>query len=160
MNIEGINIMGGNGENVASIVLPLKPWNERNSKELQLTSIVAQVRQIAAKYPQASTNVFTPPAIMGLGMASGLDMRLQSTMENNPERLAEVMKALLVELEPGAGVPLRLPVHYTADTPHLYLDIDREKAELMNVQVGSIFSHPADLISAPLTSTTSTSARR
>ena len=54
MNIEGINIMGGNGENVASIVLPLKPWNERNSKELQLTSIVAQVRQIAAKYPHRS----------------------------------------------------------------------------------------------------------
>ena len=139
MNIEGINIMGGNGENVASIVLPLKPWNERNSKELQLTSIVAQVRQIAAKYPQASTNVFTPPAIMGLGMASGLDMRLQSTMENNPERLAEVMKALLVELNQAPEF-LYTFSSYTADTPHLYLDIDREKAELMNVQVGSIFS--------------------
>ncbi|MCQ4762667.1 efflux RND transporter permease subunit [Cloacibacillus evryensis] len=139
MNIEGINIMGGNGENVASIVLPLKPWNERNSKELQLTSIVAQVRQIAAKYPQASTNVFTPPAIMGLGMASGLDMRLQSTMENNPERLAEVMKALLVELNQAPEF-LYAFSSYTADTPHLYLDIDREKAELMNVQVGSIFS--------------------
>ena len=139
MNIEGINIMGGNGENVASIVLPLKPWNERNSKELQLTSIVAQVRQIAAKYPQASTNVFTPPAIMGLGMASGLDMRLQSTMENNPERLAEVMKALLVELNQAPEF-LYAFSSYTAATPHLYLDIDREKAELMNVQVGSIFS--------------------
>ena len=139
MNIEGINIMGGNGENVASIVLPLKPWNERNSKELQLTSIVAQVRQIAAKYPQASTNVFTPPAIMGLGMASGLDMRLQSTMENNPERLAEVMKALLVELNQAPEF-LYAFSSSTADTPHLYLDIDREKAELMNVQVGSIFS--------------------
>ena len=139
MNIEGINIMGGNGENVASIVLPLKPWNERNSKELQLTSIVAQVRQIAAKYPQASTNVFTPPAIMGLGMASGLDMRLQSTMENNPERLAEVMKALLVELNQAPEF-LYAFSSYTADTPHLYLDNDREKAELMNVQVGSIFS--------------------
>ncbi|WP_418445713.1 efflux RND transporter permease subunit [Cloacibacillus evryensis] len=139
MNIEGTNIMGGNGENVASIVLPLKPWNERNSKELQLTSIVAQVRQIAAKYPQASTNVFTPPAIMGLGMASGLDMRLQSTMENNPERLAEVMKALLVELNQAPEF-LYAFSSYTADTPHLYLDIDREKAELMNVQVGSIFS--------------------
>ena len=76
---------------------------------------------------------------MGLGMASGLDMRLQSTMENNPERLAEVMKALLVELNQAPEF-LYAFSSYTADTPHLYLDIDREKAELMNVQVGSIFS--------------------
>jgi multidrug efflux pump subunit AcrB len=29
---------------------------------------------------------------------------------------------------------------YTSNTPHLYLDIDREKAEMLNVPVGNIFS--------------------
>jgi len=29
---------------------------------------------------------------------------------------------------------------YTADTPHLFIDIDREKAEMFNVPVGTIFS--------------------
>ena len=138
-NIEGINLMGGNGENVASMFFPLLPWDQRKSKDMQLDSIVSKIRQIAAKYPQAQTNVFTPPAISGLGMASGLDMRLQSREENDPAKLAEVMRSLLVQLNQAPEFLYAFSA-YTADTPHLYLDIDREKAELMNVQVGSIFS--------------------
>ena len=139
MSIYGFNIMGGYGENVASMVFPLKPWGERKTKETQQSAIVAKVSEIAAKYPQAKTNVFTPPAIQGLGMASGIDMRLQSRIENDPMKLAEVLGSMLVQLNQSPEI-LYAFSSFTADTPHLYLDIDREKAELMNVQVGTIFS--------------------
>lgn len=139
MTIDGINLMGGNGENVASIFTPLLPWNERKTKDVQLSSIVTNIKAIAAKYPQAQINVFTPPPIMGLGMASGLDMRLQSTEANDPEKLAEVMRALLSQLNQQPEF-LYAFSSYTADTPHLFLDINREKAELMNVEIGTIFS--------------------
>ncbi|WP_455594544.1 efflux RND transporter permease subunit [Cloacibacillus porcorum] len=139
MNIYGYNIMGGYGENVASMIFPLKPWGERKTKETQQSAIVAKVAAIAAKYPQAQTNIFTPPAIQGLGMASGIDMRLQSMVENDPAKLAEVMRTVLVELNQSPEI-LYAFSSFTANTPHLYLDIDREKAELMNVQVGTIFS--------------------
>ncbi len=139
LNIEGYNLMGGNGENVASFVLPLKPWDQRTTEESQVASIVASMNKIAAKYPGAKTNVFTPPAIMGLGMASGLDMRLQSTLENDPERLAQVMRSLLADLNKAPEFLYAFST-FTSETPHLYLDINREKAELMNVPVSSIFS--------------------
>ncbi|MEG2184845.1 MAG: efflux RND transporter permease subunit [Cloacibacillus sp.] len=139
MTIDGINLMGGSGENVASIFTPLLPWNERKTKDVQLSSIVTNIKAIAAKYPQAQINVFTPPPIMGLGMASGLDMRLQSTEANDPEKLAEVMRALLSQLNQQPEF-LYAFSSYTADTPHLFLDINREKAELMNVEIGTIFS--------------------
>lgn len=139
MNIYGVNLMGGYGENVASLICPLDPWGERKSKETQLSYIVSEVRSLAEKYPEAYINVFTPPAIQGLGMASGVDMRLQSTLENDPARLAEVLQAVLLELNQSPEV-LYAFSSFTADTPHLFLDIDREKAELMQVQVSSIFS--------------------
>lgn len=139
MNIEGHNLLGGDGENVASLILSLKPWDQRKTKETQQSYIVTRANEIASKYTGAKISVFTPPAISGIGMASGLDMRLQSTQENDPAKLAAVMAGLLAELNKAPEFLYAFST-YTADTPHLYLDINREKAEMMDVPVSSIFS--------------------
>ena len=67
MDIYGHNILGGEGENVASLIIPLDPWGQRKSPDTQLSALVAKVNAIAAKYPQAQINVVTPPPIQGLG---------------------------------------------------------------------------------------------
>ena len=138
-SINGVNIMGGYGENVASLLVPLKHWDERKTKETQLSTVTDEIKKITAKYPEAAANTFTPPAIMGLGMASGLDLRLQSREENDPERLASVMQDLLAALNKAPEFLYAFST-YTADTPHLFLNIDRQKAEMMGVPVSSIFS--------------------
>ncbi len=139
ISIQGVNIMSGNGENVASFFFPLKPWDERETKDLSLNSIVAKLRAIAAKYPEGNISVFTPPAIAGLGLASGLDLRLESREENDPEKLANVMGDMLIKLNQAPEF-LYAFASFTSNTPHMYLDIDREKAEMMKVPVSSIFS--------------------
>lgn len=139
MNIDGISLMGGNGENCASIVCPLLPWDERKSPELQLGALVNKVSAIGAQYPGAKVNVFTPPAIMGMGLASGLDMKLQSRVENDPEKLAATMNAFVAKINQAPEFLYAFST-YTADTPHLFLDIDRDKAEMMKVPVSSIFA--------------------
>jgi len=76
--LRGFSLLGDSGENVASVILPLDSWSQRKTPEKSLDSIVGQVRRIAASVPEAKINVFTPPAIMGLGISGGLDLRLQS----------------------------------------------------------------------------------
>ena len=139
MNLMGISIAGGRGENTGSIILPLDHWSQRKTPETSLNSIVENIRKIAASAPEAQINVFTPPAIMGLGISGGLDMRLQSTEDNDPEKLAMVLQNLLIKLNQAPEV-LYAFSSYTANTPHLYLDIDRNKAEMLGVSVGNIFS--------------------
>ena len=139
MNIDGISLMGGNGENCGTIVMSLKPWTFRKTPETKISALVASVTEIGKKYPEAKIDVFTPPAIMGMGLASGLDMRLQSTKENDPEKLSEVLQGFVMKLNQAPEFLYAFST-YTANTPHLFLNIDREKAEMMNVPVGSIFS--------------------
>jgi len=139
LNIEGHDITGSYGENVASLIVTLENWSLRKTPEKSLTSIVAKVRGIAAEYPEAKVNVFTPPAIMGLGVSGGLDLRLQSRFENDPERLAAVLADFLGKINHAPEV-LYAFSSYTSNTPHLFLDIDREKAEMFNVPVATIFS--------------------
>lgn len=139
MNIYGFNMLGGRGENVASIICPLDSWGDRKSPETQIYAITAKMREIANKYPQAQINIVTPPAIQGLGMASGIDMKLESTVENDPVKLAEVTKQLIEKLIQAPEVNYAFS-SFTADTPHLFVDIDRQKAELIEVPLSTIFS--------------------
>ena len=139
LNIEGFSIMGDSGENVASLILPLENWSLRRTPEKSQQAIVARVREVAATIPEAKINVFTPPAIMGLGMAGGLDLRLQSTMENNPQRLAQVMNELMGKIMQAPEF-LYAFSSYTANTPHLNLNIDREKTEMLGVPISTVYS--------------------
>lgn len=139
LNIEGFSIMGDSGENVASLILPLENWSLRKTPEKSQQAIVARVREVAASIPEAKINVFTPPAIMGLGMAGGLDLRLQSTLENNPQRLAQVMNELMGKIMQAPEF-LYAFSSYTANTPHLNLNIDREKAEMLGVPINTVYS--------------------
>ena len=139
MNIEGISLMGDRGENVASIVMPLDNWSLRKTPDKSVSAIVGRLNQIGSEILEANVNVFTPPAIQGLGMSGGLDVRLQSRQVNDPAQLAAVLQDFLVKMMQTPEIAYAFS-GYTADTPHIYLDIDRGKAEMLGVQTGNIFS--------------------
>jgi hydrophobe/amphiphile efflux-1 (HAE1) family protein len=138
MIIEGFSIMGDGGENVGSVIVPLENWSLRKTPETRQESIVQRLQGIAASIPEAQVNVFTPPAIAGMGIAGGLDLRLQARADADPEKLANAMN-LLIEKIMQAPEFLYAFSSYTADTPHIYLDIDREKAEMLGIPVSSVF---------------------
>ena len=139
MGIKGYSLLGGASENMGSIIVPLEHWDKRNSKEKSLGSIVGKLTAVSASLPEAQINVFTPPAIQGLGLSGGIDMRIQSRMENDPEKMSMVLRGFVGQINQLPEV-LYAYSTYTSNTPHLFLDIDREKAEMLNVPIGNIFS--------------------
>ena len=139
MGIKGYSLIGGLSENLGSIIVPLEHWDERSSREKSLQSIVGKIVAIGSSVPEAQINVFTPPAIQGLGISGGIDMRLQSRLENDPEKMAMVLRGFVGKINQLPEV-LYAYSTYTSNTPHLFLDIDREKAEMFNVPIGNIFS--------------------
>jgi len=139
MGITGFNIVGSSGENTGSIIVPLDPWGQRKTADKSLQSIVGKIRGIAASFPEAKINVITPPAISGLGVSGGIDLRLQQVDGDDPTQLAQVMNSMLMKLNQAPEFQYAFST-YTSNTPHLYVDIDREKAQMMNVPVSTIFS--------------------
>ncbi|HPD97447.1 MAG TPA: efflux RND transporter permease subunit, partial [Synergistales bacterium] len=78
------------------------------------------------------------PTISGLGIAGGLDIRLQATQDADPQKLSRVLGEFLGKIFQAPEFSYAFSA-YTSDTPHLDLDIDREKAESLGVPVSSIF---------------------
>ena len=67
-------------------------WGQRKTADKSLQSIVGKIRGIAASFPEAKINVITPPAISGLGVSGGIDLRLQQVDGDDPTQLAQVMR--------------------------------------------------------------------
>jgi HAE1 family hydrophobic/amphiphilic exporter-1/multidrug efflux pump len=139
ISIAGFSFMSGNGENVALIVVRLENWAKRTTKELHINSIKQMIMGKVAQIPHANIMVFTPPPIRGLGMAGGIEFKLQAVDDQDPQKLSAVLQAFLGELFAAPEIAFGFS-SYNAATPQVFLDIDRAKAELMSVDVTSIFS--------------------
>ena len=136
--IEGYNFMGS-GENKGMFMITLDDWSKRETPELSQNAIVAKIREVAAKYPQASILVMALAGIPGLGASNGIEMRLQVTGNFDSIELEKVVRDFNTKLNTAEEVAYAY-CPYTAQTPHLFLDIDRPKAERMGLGLSSIFS--------------------
>ncbi|MCF8063737.1 MAG: efflux RND transporter permease subunit [Desulfarculaceae bacterium] len=139
MNVSGYSIIGGSGENMGFMVTHLVDWGERKSAEMQIDAFVRKLQMSAAQIPGARISIFTPPPIMGLGLSNGLDIRLQSITENDPQRMAQVLGNFLMRLNASPEIMVAFS-SYAANTPHLYLEVDRAKTQSLGVSVKNLFT--------------------
>ncbi len=137
--VSGFSFIGGNGENVGLAIVVFDDWSLRKTPELQLDHLTGVIRQKLSRIPSANINVFTPPAIMGLGATGGVTFSLQATGNQTPKDLADTLWNFLLELNKQPET-LYAFSGYNASTPQLYLNLDRVKAETMNVPVSRVFT--------------------
>ena len=139
MNLRGFSILAGQGENVGFNVIALKPWEERSDIIDFSTNIRNRITAEMAKITDANIMLFELPAIPGLGSNNSMDLRFQAIESTDMNELQRNLNEFLVELNKLPEVKMAYST-FTSQTPHAYLDINREKAELMGVSIGSIYS--------------------
>ncbi len=139
MDLRGISLGAGQGENVGFNVIALKPWAERKSDADFSTNIKDRLSMKMLGIPEASIMLFEFPAIPGLGSSNDMDLRLQSIENADMTELEKNLNQFLVKLNQLPEIA-RAYSTFTSRTPHAYLDINREKAELLGVSIGNIYS--------------------
>ena len=79
---------------------------------------------------------------MGLGVTGGVSFVLQATGNQTPQELMSTLNGLLANLNNKQVMPHVMYAFssFEASTPQLYLDIDRAKAESMNIPINRIFT--------------------
>ena len=137
--VVGISMMAGRGENLGTLIVDLKKWEERTRPDQQIEPMMERLGAVLNEIPEATFRVFVPPAIPGLGMNNGIDLRVQSKEDMDPERLGKTLQMVLRELNSLPGVMAAFS-GYTANTPMLRLDLDRDKAEMLGVEVSAAYA--------------------
>ena len=139
MNLRGFSILAGQGENVGFNVIALKPWSEREDILDKSSNIRMRLTQELQGITEANIMLFEMPAIPGLGNSNSMDLRLQSIENSDMNQLEKTLNDFLIKLNQLPEVAMAYST-FTSQTPHAYLDINREKAELMDVSIGNIYT--------------------
>jgi hydrophobic/amphiphilic exporter-1 (mainly G- bacteria), HAE1 family len=117
----------------------LKPWNERNTPELDARAIVDRVNaRLKAEITEAVAFAIMPPAVPGLGNAGGFSLWLQDHAGGDVAALDQNVQTFLAAARKRpelAGVVSLLD----ASVPQVYADVDRDKVLKQGVAIGDVF---------------------
>lgn len=147
MQVSGMSMLSGSGENAAMCIVELDPWEERSAPQTRLSAIMGQIQARTHDIAAASIVAFTPPAIMGLGATGGASFDICGIGDIDASALATVTDAFVRDLSARPETMFAMTA-YDAATPQLRLRLDREKAELLGVQAGTVFSTLQDVLAS------------
>lgn len=139
MAVGGFSFITGEAENAAIFFIDLADWSKRTAFESQIGQLKGRFQALLGDFPEISSMVFTPPAIMGLGITGGVTFVLCNEGNATQIELAEEARRIANELSARPDVQHAMTT-FTADTPQLRGDLDRDKAEALGLTAGMIFS--------------------
>lgn len=96
MQVSGMSMLSGSGENAAMCIVELDPWEERSAPQTRLSAIMGQIQARTHDIAAASIVAFTPPAIMGLGATGGASFDICGIGDIDASALATVTDAFSV----------------------------------------------------------------
>ncbi|SKA68524.1 efflux RND transporter permease subunit [Enterovibrio nigricans] len=135
-------LTGAAASNGASMFIKLKDWETRQNLEgdHDAFSITNRINGAAAmQLPEAVVFAMGPPAVPGMGAASGFEFVLEDTLGRSRSDLAMLMQQIMVKAneQPEIG---RTFSTFRANVPHFYIDVDREKAKQLGIPLSEIFT--------------------
>ncbi len=135
----GLNVMtGAYTSNNASLIVKLQPWEERETGETSLGSILMMAQRELLSYPEALCIAFIAPPIPGLGNAGGFQFELQDRSGHTPDDLMQTAGAFLTAAQARPELQ-NLYTGFRTTVPQINLDIDRDKARTLGVPIDHIF---------------------
>ena len=138
-SVIGLNFIDNYSQsNAAFIVVTLKPFEERKDRSLGVRALIPR---LGGKFRQISGGTvipLAPPPIIGLGTGGGFAYVLEDLRGGDPKALAQVLRGLVVAANQDPQLN-RVFSTFSATNPSIYLDIDRDKVQILGVQLSDVF---------------------
>ncbi len=130
----------GNTANNGVIFTTLKPWEERSGKGQSAQEIIGKLREKLFTIPEARILPVNPPPIRGLSSFGGFEFQLQDRRGNSGlDVMMQSMGELLGRANKTPGLQAVFTT-FTANTPQMLIEVDRNQAKTLQVPINSIFN--------------------
>src|SRR3984893_1437602 len=139
-SVVGLNFIDNySASNAAFIVVTLKPFDER--KKDRALGAAALIARLGPKFRQIAGGTvvpLAPPPIIGLGTGGGFAYVLEDLRGGDPAAMAQVLRGLIVAANQDPQLN-RVFSTFNATNPSIYLDIDRDKVQILGRQLRDVF---------------------
>jgi HAE1 family hydrophobic/amphiphilic exporter-1 len=112
-------------------------WDKRGAA-LSQDRIVGNLKREFAALEEAEFAVMVPPPISGLGQSGGFQMMVEDRRSLGLLELEKAVMGLIGAAHGQSGL-YALTTTFSARSPQLYLDIDRTKAESLEIPLDNVF---------------------
>ncbi len=138
-SIIGLNFIDNFSQaNAGFLIATLKGFDERKGPEQSADAIIGRLAGQLRQLRGATAVPLQPPPIIGLGTGGGFSFVVQDVQGGPPQNLAQVTRGLVIAANQNPQLS-RVFSTYSATNPSIYLDIDRDKARILGVEINSIF---------------------
>src|SRR5712691_2186724 len=141
IGISGVSALDSNSTlaNAGVAYVVLKDWSERGKGE-DLRSLFATFNRELAAIREARIVVFPPPPIQGIGNAAGFAMQVELRDGSfDLAKLQSITNTLVRDAQSQSGLQ-RVTSSFRSTVPQMKVDVDRAKAETLQVSIEDVFS--------------------
>ena len=128
-----------NEANTGFLLAKLKPFADRRRAEDSAQALIRKMFAESQQIRTATIIAFNLPPIIGLSTSGGFEYLLEALEGQDPVKLGGVMQGVVA----GANQDRRLArvfSTFSATTPSVYLDIDRDKAQALGLAMNDVFT--------------------
>ncbi|WP_408888668.1 efflux RND transporter permease subunit [Myxococcus faecalis] len=137
--VGGFSLLG-TGANYGTLFVNLRPWDERKKQEESVAGLVERLRGPLLGIGGARVLPFQPPAIRGVGSVGGFEFVLEDQQGGRSlSDLASTTEKLVGKAN-QASILRGVFSSFTANTPLLDIQVDREKALSLGVPLDALFA--------------------
>ncbi len=144
--VEAYTTIGGFGlvtntyqPNFGTILIRLKPWDERHGEALHVKGIIAHLGPQFAAIPEAVIFPFNIPTISGFGASAGFNFLLQDRSGTlSVGDLGTQTRAFLTEARQRPQLA-NLFTSFDPTYPQVKVDLDRGKARTLGIPINDVF---------------------
>ncbi|MSQ93541.1 MAG: efflux RND transporter permease subunit [Gemmataceae bacterium] len=132
-------ILNANAPNLGSMYIMLKPFNQRHAADLSADAIAARVlERCEREVNDAIVSVFGGPPVDGLGTTGGFKLMVEDRGNLGQKELQRICDRIVDRANKTEGLT-GVSHSSRANTPWLYLEIDRDICEVLGVPVKDVF---------------------
>ncbi len=137
--LSGLNfVFNTRGPNAATMFLPLRHWDERQSPDQDVRAIIADAFGQFAQIPEALILAFNAPPIRGLGATGGFSLQVQDPSGGDFYKFAEVTQGFIDKAQENPVIGA-IGSSFRVSAPRLNAEVNRERAKALGVPISEIF---------------------
>jgi len=138
-SIVGLNFIDNYSQpNSGFMVVTFKPFDERKGAGMSARDVIARLAPKFRQIQGGTVVPLAPPPIVGLGTGGGFTYVLEDLRGGDPKALAQVVRGLSVAANQNPSLQ-RVFSTFSATNPSIYLDVDRDKVQILGVQLKDVF---------------------
>ncbi len=135
--ISGLNLLNRSFKaSGGTFFVQLQPWAERSRS---VHDVIADIERRFHNYPHATMLAVSPAPIPGLGLSGGFSMQIQEQQAGDIKQFEQVVQRFVQAANQRPEVAMAYTL-FNSETPNYELEVNREQAKRMGVNVASVYS--------------------